>query len=81
MWCVCVWGVMSYSHSCSSPSSPAAVRRAELGVMRAGELSLSLIGYGTWESRPYTLPGQYSGVGPDGEGTEMLTLVKKIQVS
>jgi hypothetical protein len=42
------------------PSPPEAVGRASPGIMRVGELALSLTGRSTWERGPHTLTGQHS---------------------
>lgn len=58
-------GVMLFS---SSPLTPVVVGRAGPEVMRAGELSHPLTGCRCWESGPYNLTGQHSGVGFRGMG-------------
>lgn len=51
------------SHPSSSPSF-LADRRTGPGIMRVGELAMSLTGCNTWESGPCTSPGQQGRAGP-----------------
>ena len=65
-----------------NPSSLAAVQRPGPGVMRLGELALSLTSCRTWESGPCISLGQHGRAGhgggdgdkPEGESTEELAL-------
>ena len=48
------------------PSPPSIVERAGPEIVRVREVSLSLTGYSTQESRPCKLPGENSGANPKG---------------
>ena len=49
-------------------------RRAGPGILRVGELAISLTGFSTAESRPCTSPGQHSGAGSGGLGVSKQAL-------
>lgn len=51
--------------------SPAISGRAGAKVMRAGKLSLPLIGCSAWERGLWTSPRQHNGAGPGGVGVAM----------
>lgn len=61
--------------SAANLSTPEAVRRTGLGIMKADDLALPFPSCSTQETGPCTSPGQYTRAGADSKGTDELALV------